>query len=395
MPAEASSSSSSPSSTSAARTPVGAVYVHAPFCTRRCFYCDFAVQVRRDAGAAEWLEALGGELDFLRNEGTFVLADSLDSVFVGGGTPSLLGPQAMHGLRDLLGPSRLESPDLEWTAEANPESFTDEVARGWREAGVNRVSLGVQTFHEPALKWMGRLHGAAGAAASVARARAAGFENLSLDLIFGLPAHVGRNWNDDLRRAVDLGVPHVSLYGLTVESGTPLGRAVREGKEEVADEEQYREEYLLASEVLTAAGFEHYEVSNFALPGRASRHNQTYWNGTPYLGLGNGAHSFLYPRRRWNLRDWEVYREAARGGDSPVHEEEVLDAAAARMERVWLGLRTDSGMVEREFDPREQVLVEGWLRENWAVRAQGRVRLTARGWLLLDRLAVDLDEAGS
>jgi oxygen-independent coproporphyrinogen-3 oxidase len=338
---------------------------------------------------------VAGELDFLQREGRFVLADSLDSVFVGGGTPSLLGPEAMHELRDLLGTHRLESADLEWTAEANPESFTDEVAAGWRDAGVNRLSLGVQSFHEATLRWMGRLHGPAGAEAAVARAAVAGFDNLSLDLIFGLPAHIGRSWEDDLRRAVDLGVPHVSLYGLSVEEGTPLGRAVGEGRETVAHEGQYREEYLLAAEVLTEAGFEHYEVSNFALPGRASRHNRRYWDGTPYLGLGNGAHSYSHPIRRWNVRDWGEYRATASAGDSPVAEEETLDDDATRLERVWLDLRTDRGVDEGTLAEKARGLVAAWLGEGWAVEEKGRVRLTATGWLLLDRLAVALDEAGS
>lgn len=371
------------------------MYVHAPFCTRRCFYCDFAVQVRRSGGADEWLEALAGELRFLREDGVFLLAESLDSVFVGGGTPSLLGAHAMHGLRDLLGPDRLGSDNLEWTAEANPESLTDEVATGWIEAGVNRVSIGVQTFHEPALRWMGRLHGVEGAVASVARARAAGFENVSVDLIFGLPKHVGRPWVDDLQRAVDLGVPHVSLYGLSVEPGTPLGRAVGEGREAVADEEQYREEYLLAAEVLVGAGFEHYEVSNFARPGRASRHNRAYWDGTPYLGLGNGAHSFRHPLRRWNLRDWDAYQAAARKGESPVDEEETLNASATRLERAWLGLRTNGGVAERRLGEEARSLVAAWQREGWAVQEHGRIRLTAAGWLLLDRLSVELDSAAT
>ena len=374
-------------------TPVGTVYVHAPFCARRCFYCDFAVQVRRSGGADQWLEAVAGELRFVQEDGVFALADSLDSVFVGGGTPSLLGPHAMHGLRDLLGRGRLGSEALEWTAEANPESLTDEVAAGWLEAGVNRVSIGVQTFYEPALRWMGRLHGVEGGVASVARARAAGFENVSVDLIFGIPKHLGRPWADDLQRAVDLDVPHVSLYGLSVESGTPLGRAVGEGREAVADEEQYRDEYLLAAEVLVAAGFEHYEVSNFARPGRASRHNRAYWDGTPYVGLGNGAHSFRHPLRRWNVRDWDAYHAAAKKGDSPVHEEEILDAEATRLERAWLGLRTDRGVAERALGDGARSLVATWLREGWAVQEGGRIRLTASGWLLLDRLSVELDAA--
>ncbi len=376
-----------------ADAPIGTVYVHAPFCSQRCFYCDFAVKVRRTVGSEEWLEALAGELAYLESEGLFSLADSLDSVFVGGGTPSLLGPHALLGLRGLLGAHRLQSPGLEWTVEANPESFTEEVAAGWREAGVNRVSLGVQTFHEPSLRWMGRLHGPEGAVAAVARAREAGFEDISVDLIFGLPAHLQRPWADDLRRAVDLGVPHVSLYGLTAEPGTPLGKAVREGREAVADEEQYRDEYLLAADVLTESGFEHYEVSNFARPGRASRHNRAYWDGTSYLGLGNGAHSYRHPDRRWNLREWEDYRAAASGGGSPVHDQESLDAEAVHLERTWLGLRTDTGVDEAGLGETARVLVETWIREEWALRDNGRIRLTASGWLLLDRLAVELDGA--
>ena len=301
----------------------------------------------------------------------------------------------MHGLRDLLGQGRLGSEELEWTAEANPESLTDEVAAGWLEAGVNRVSIGVQTFYEPALRWMGRLHGVAGAVASVSRARAAGFENLSVDLIFGLPKHLGRPWEDDLKRAVDLDVPHVSLYGLSVESSTPLGQAVGEGREAVADEEQYRDEYLLAAEILVGAGFEHYEVSNFARPGRASRHNRAYWDGTSYLGLGNGAHSFHHPLRRWNVRDWDDYHAASCMGGSPVEEEETLDASATRLERAWLGLRTDRGVAERGLGEKARSVVAAWLREGWAVAEDGRIRLTASGWLLLDRLSVELDSAAT
>jgi oxygen-independent coproporphyrinogen-3 oxidase len=374
-------------------TPVDAVYVHAPFCARRCFYCDFAVTVRSSGGAGEWLEAIAGELRLLEAEGVVTLADSLDSLFVGGGTPSLLGADAMHGLRELIGPRRLDAPSLEWTAEANPESLTADVAARWRDAGVNRLSLGVQTFHDGALRWMGRLHGSQGSVAAVERARAAGFENLSVDLIFGLPAHLGRSWEDDLGRALGLEVPHVSLYGLSVEPGTPLARAVHRGRESVADEDLYRAEYLTAAEVLEGAGFRHYEVSNFAKPGFESRHNGAYWRGAPYLGLGNGAHSYRHPLRRWNLRDWDEYRRAACEARSTVHEEEILDAAATRLERVWLALRTVEGMPEDELGEAALALVSAWAAEGWAVREGGRVRLTASGWLLLDRLSVDMDAA--
>ncbi len=358
-------------------TPAASVYVHAPFCVRRCFYCDFAVQVRRTGDTEGWLEALGGELAVVDAEGLLVPEASLDTLYVGGGTPSLLGPSAMSGLAEVIGTDRLRGPELEWTSEANPESLTPEVARGWRAAGVNRLSLGVQTFHEPALRWMGRMHGPEGALAAVHAARSAGIDNLSVDLIFGLPGHLGRDWKEDLERALALDVPHVSLYGLTVEAGTPLGRAVREGREPAVDEERYREEYLLAAETLAGAGYEHYEVSNFGRPGAASRHNRAYWSGAAYLGLGNGAHSYAPPVRRWNLRGWEEYAQRARTGSSPEEGREALDAAALRLERIWLGLRMAEGLALADLGTAAAELAETWTRSGWASLEGGTVRLTA------------------
>ncbi|HSW31916.1 MAG TPA: radical SAM family heme chaperone HemW [Longimicrobiales bacterium] len=373
---------------------VSCVYVHAPFCVRRCRYCDFAVQVRRTGDADGWLAALAGELRALGSEGLLSLASRLETLYVGGGTPSLLGPGAMAGLAEVVGKERLAGPGPEWTAEANPESLTAEVAGAWRGAGVNRLSLGVQTFHEPALRWMGRLHGPEGAAAAVACARAEGIGNLSVDLIFGLPAHLGRPWRRDLEAVLALDVPHVSLYGLSVEPGTPLGRAVAEGREQGVDEELYRDEFLEAAETLTREGFEHYEVSNFARPGFASRHNEAYWTGEPYLGLGNGAHSYAPPVRRWNPREWEAYRAKATAGESPEEGREILDAAALRLERTWLALRTSAGLPLEGLGEGALALVAEWVRDGRALRTGARVRLTAAGWLLLDRLAVELDGRG-
>jgi oxygen-independent coproporphyrinogen-3 oxidase len=373
---------------------VASVYVHAPFCARRCGYCDFAVTVRRVGDVDAWASALAGELAALADEGTFTLAPELRSLYVGGGTPSLLGASAMDRLASVIGRERLRDGDgLEWTAEANPESFTDEVARAWSRAGVNRLSLGVQSFDERVLRWMGRLHGAAGARDAVERARREGLENLSVDLIFALPETLGRSWSEDLERALALEVPHVSLYGLTVEPETPLGRRVREGRDPPVDEGRYREEYLEAAEKLAAAGYLHYEVSNFALPGRESWHNGVYWSGEPYLGLGNSAHSYAHPLRRWNLRDWNAYERAAREGRLAVQDQEVLDARATRLERVWLGLRTQRGLGASELSPRGHLVVEQWAHQGWADPVDGGVRLTPQGWLLLDRLAVELDSA--
>lgn len=371
------------------------IYVHAPFCARRCLYCDFAVAVRSTGELPAWIEALEGELSHIDGEGLFSLPDRLETLYVGGGTPSLMGPAAMAELRRIIGHERLEDPGLEWTAEANPESLTADVAEAWCSAGVNRISLGAQSFDPAALRWMGRLHGAEGPGRAVDVARASGIENLSVDLIFGLPAHVGRSWRDDLRRVVELDVPHISLYGLTVESGTALGRAVQEGREAPVDEAQYRDEFLMAADVLTAAGYRHYEVSNFARPGFESRHNAMYWQGRPYLGLGNAAHSYAHPIRRWNLREWEAYREAAVAGSGIEAEREVLDEAAQTLEAVWLALRTDRGLALPTPGSRRAELVSSWRERDLAHVSAGRFALTSQGWLLLDRLAVDYDHARS
>lgn len=391
---------------------VRSVYVHAPFCARRCFYCDFAVTVNRHGGWEAWAGALRQEVALWEEAGAAlqgtadpealpvsmgppeppaVLASRLETVFVGGGTPSLLGPGAMAGLTEVLGPDRLDHPELEWTAEANPESLTPELASAWRAAGLNRLSLGVQSFQAPALRWMGRLHGVDGARNAVRVAREEGIHNLSVDLIFGLPAALERDWRADLETALSLNVPHISLYGLTSEAGTPLARQVAEGRVHMADDRRYEEEYLSAHELLTAEGYGHYEVSNFARPGFESRHNRACWDGLPYLGLGNSAHSYLPPIRRWNRRDWADYLRMLGANEAPVAERERLGPAELELERIWLGLRTDRGLELATLGPEDRNRIRtAWLPRGLARVRDGIVRLTARGWLLLDDLAVQL-----
>ena len=373
-------------------TPVGHVYVHAPFCARRCFYCDFAVEVRRTGDTDGWCAALTSELDLRRRQGV-ELADRLRTLYVGGGTPSLLGPDAMGSLARVLGPARLADPSLEWTAEANPESLTPEVASAWRDAGVTRLSLGVQSFQAAPLRWMGRLHGAEGAVRAVETARAAGFEEISVDLIFALPDAVTRSWDEDLERVADLGVPHVSLYGLTAEPGTGLGRGVEAGRVRMADDERYRTEFLEAHARLTAAGYRHYEVSNFALAGSESRHNVAYWDRSPYLGLGNGAHSFVAPERWWNVHEWADYRDALLRGDDSLDTVERLDRDGDRLEAIWTGLRTDRGLELGAWHEAAGAAARDWASRGLAEVGDGRVRLTAEGWLLLDSLALEFDAA--
>lgn len=371
------------------------LYLHVPFCVRRCSYCDFAVTAMARAPLNAWLDAVTTELALRAREQEWRLPLRLETVYCGGGTPSLLGAAAMALLRERLAPLAEWDASAEWTCEANPESFSPEVAKGWAEAGVNRISLGVQTFDEGALRWMGRLHGPDGPARALDAARSAGLEDISLDLIFGLPERLSRNWSEDLERTLTLAPSHVSLYGLTAEPGTPLGRWVDAGRERIADEESYAAEYLAAAARLGAAGYVHYEVSNFARPGRASRHNQAYWDGRAYLGLGPGAHSFLPPRRAWNVREWAVYRARLERGETPTEDSESVGGETAALERLWLQLRQESGVPRDELGPAARDRAAVWVEHGWARTGGASVSLTPGGWLLLDRLAVELDELQS
>jgi oxygen-independent coproporphyrinogen-3 oxidase len=339
------------------------------------------------------LEALAWDLEQVERDEHFAPAARLDTLFVGGGTPSLLGSEAMDGLAGVLDRRRLGFGNLEWTAEANPESFSEEVARGWARAGVNRISLGVQSLQEHVLRWLGRLHGSKEAIQAVERVRRVGIGNVSLDLIFGLPRDVDRDMERDLESILALQVPHVSLYGLSVEQGTPLARAVARGEVTPLHEEAYREEYLVASQRLVSEGYEHYEVSNFCLPGAESRHNLTYWELRPYLGLGNSSHSFRGRKRRWNLRDWPAYQKARDEGRPPWGSEEDLGPSEILLERVWLGLRTVNGLPVGELSGSAMSLVRRWVSRGEAVVEGDRLRLTPEGWLVLDDLSVDLEGA--
>ncbi|MFO7588815.1 MAG: coproporphyrinogen-III oxidase family protein, partial [Gemmatimonadota bacterium] len=280
----------------------------------------------------------------------------------------------------------------EWTLEANPGSLTADDCRVWLDVGVNRLSLGVQSFDDAALRWLGRLHDAAGARAAIERALEAGFANLNLDLIFGLPAELPRDWGRDVETAASLGATHVSTYGLTAEAGTPLGRMVDLGRVRLADEERYEREYLEAVERLERRGFRAYEVSNHALAGRECRHNWHYWIGTDYLGLGPSAHSFVGGERSWNVRRWEAYRTAARAGGELREGRERPDRERARLERLWLGLRTRRGVRLEELSagPAALAVVDRWEEAGWAWREAGRLRLTPAGWLRMDALVTEL-----
>ena len=365
--------------------------MHVPFCTRRCHYCDFSVATAQEPPIDDYLDALAVDLEDWFRERSWRRPLSLDTIFVGGGTPSLLGAHGMLRLAELLRTRfRWDREQVEWTAEANPASLTDDLCRAWREIGVNRLSIGVQSFQDEPLEWLGRMHDGTGARRAVERAAAAGFTRLNIDLIFGLPASVPRDWRADVRDVLSLGVTHVSAYGLTAEPRTPLGRRVETGRVRMPDDERYGDEYLEVSRRLREAGFRHYEVSNFARPGYPSRHNWHYWDGSEYLGLGPSSHSYLDGERIWNVYRWDRYRKAAKTGAGFREGRERPDAAARHLERIWLGLRTDRGVRLERVNPAARTRLAEWNRAGWSTTTESRVRLTPEGWLRLDALASEI-----
>ena len=360
------------------------VYLHVPFCARRCSYCDFAIAVRREVPTAAYVRAVLREWGQWQRHESWAGAEVVDTIYFGGGTPSRLDPRGIAAVLEQVARDRRVSAGAEVTLEANPEDVTPARAAEWAAAGVNRVSLGAQSFDPGVLAWMHRTHTPAQTAAAVDTLRTAGIPRLSLDLIFGLPAALEREWPADLARAIALDPDHLSLYGLTVEERTPLARWTARGEVVPVDEERYAAEFLAADAVLGAAGYEHYEVSNYARPGQRAVHNTAYWRRARFIGLGPSAHSGWGRERRWNLREWSAYERAMEAGDSPVAGSEVLDDDATELEALYLGLRTREGVTADRLPPGT---LAAWRSSGWAHEVGGRVRLSPEGWLRLDALA--------
>src|SRR2546426_1387329 len=378
------------------------LYLHVPFCRRRCSYCDFSIAVRKRIPAREYVDAVLQELKLLgrtdpgRKPGE-TKDFGLETIYLGGGTPSLLPPEAISALlTSSLDAFRVTSSRnaVEVTLEANPADVTPEIAEAWRRAGINRVSLGAQSFDDKVLKWMHRAHDATRIGEAVRALRAAGFDNISLDLIFALPAELRRDWARDLDLACSLLPAPLPLYGLTVEERTPLARWISRGATSAADDERYADEYLFAHVRLAAYGYHFYEVSNAERDGHRSRHNSAYWSGRAYLGLGPAAHSFDGRVRRWNLAAWEAYRRAVVAGLPPVEAEEGLTEAQRELERLYLALRTDAGLplaaLCRPLPPSAAL----WVERGWADMLEQRLVCTPEGWLRLDALVGDLTGTG-
>ena len=361
------------------------LYVHVPFCARRCPYCDFYAVSALDL-VPRYVAGLAVEAGLAAP----AWPGPFETLYIGGGSPSLLNRQGLAGLLAALAPLDL-SRVREITLEANPEDVSPEQADLWAESGVTRLSLGVQSLDE---RWLGevlgRNHNPDQALEAAALLKDRPF-SLSLDLIYGLPSQAPADWGRDLTRALELEPAHLSAYSLTVEPGTPLARSISAGLlSPPPPPDKAAELFLLSGQVLAAAGLRRYEVSNFARPGQESRHNLKYWRRVPYLGLGPAAHSFDGHRRWANVPSVRRWNSALAAGDRPLAFEETLDEKAVRLEQVMLGLRLAEGLPEELLagSPRlEEFLASGHL-----VSEAGRIRPTEKGFLVADRLAVELTE---
>lgn len=366
--------------------PAFGIYVHIPYCISRCPYCDFNTYVGIEDTAPEYLDALLREAAAWAERAG---AREAGSIFVGGGTPSLLDPMLMRRLLDGLRAMFRVSAAAEITIEANPETVDVERLGGFRAAGVNRISIGAQSFRAEVLAMLGRAHTAERTEAAVREARAAGFDNLNVDLIYGTPGETLDDWRSSLEKAISLAPEHLSAYALTIEEGTGFGADVAAGRMPAPDDDDMAAKYELALDLLADAGFEHYEISNWALPGRACRHNLVYWTQGEYAGLGAGAHGHLDAARVWNEKAPRTYIERApeaRAG------EERLDEAARDDEWLHLRLRLVAGFdvdeaarrIGRDLSPALEYLANAGL----VTRTSGTAGLTRRGLLLQSEVAL-------
>ncbi len=361
------------------------IYVHVPFCDGKCHYCAFYSVPYTPDSAARWLRALAREMQPWRGARPH-------TIYIGGGTPSLLPPAPWQELAGMLHATFKISPGTEWSVETNPGSVTTHGLRLMAGSGVNRISLGAQSFHDRELHLLGRRHKAADIPRAVAAIRAAGFTNYNLDLLAGIPGAAPRDWRRSLHCALSLKPPHLSVYALTPEEGTRLAQMAERQSIRLPDEEDQLAALDTAEKILRRAGYLRYEISNYARPGRACRHNMDCWRGGEYLGFGPAAASH-FNRRRWqNLPNLAGYLAALENGRTPPRESENLTPELARTERLIFGLRLAEGVGCRLATAGCQEALRKLTREGLTLRRRGRWHLTRRGRALADYVAVELLE---
>jgi len=364
------------------------IYIHIPFCRKKCHYCNFHFTTSlyyKDDLVKALIQEITLQKDYLQKE-------LIETIYFGGGTPSLLG---IEDLLLIIGQIRQIfsiAAGAEITLEANPDDITEEKLIGWKEAGINRLSIGIQSFFEEELQWMNRAHNAQQARDNLLLTKKY-FDNINIDLIYGTPGLTNEKWKQNVETAIALNIPHLSCYALTVEPKTPLDKLIRQKRKENVNPDKQSEQFLLLMEWMEKAGYEHYEISNFARPGWRSRHNSSYWSGKKYLGFGPSAHSFDGKSRQWNIANNNIYIESIREGKIPFEKEELTHTQQVN-EYIMTALRTTEGIDLEKLtrDEADCILLKSKRYLNAALikKDNKQLLLTREGKLLADGIAADL-----
>jgi oxygen-independent coproporphyrinogen-3 oxidase len=368
------------------------LYFHIPYCKRACHYCNFHFSTSLQS-KSEMVDAMIREIDITRGKRISLVT----TIYFGGGTPSSLLRKELRTLMEAVRKYFNIQPGAETTYEVNPDDMNEMSVPFWKQQGINRLSIGIQSFRDEDLQWMNRAHTAEQAVSGIELARAAGFSNFSIDLIYGVPGLDDEAWKANLAKAIELDIPHISAYALTVEPRTALNTMIEQGKKTPVDPEQQARQFLIAMDMLEQAGYEHYEISNFAKPGMRSQHNSSYWDGIPYFGFGPGAHSFDGHARYWNISNNARYINSMMQGIIP-YDKEDLTRTQMLNEYIMTSLRTmeglDLGRVRDKWGPE---MAETLVRDSKKHRDQALLtleqdvmKLTRQGKLFADGIAADL-----
>lgn len=368
------------------------IYLHVPFCKQKCTYCDFHFSTTFESYRTKMVETMQQELA-LRRE--YLTDYCLESIYFGGGTPSLLTLEELQQFFSTLHANFTLSENAEITLEANPDDITNENLANWRNVGINRLSIGLQSFKEKDLNWMNRAHSVQDALKCVELAKSHGFQNISVDLIYGLPELTLEEWKQHIALVLEMDVQHISAYCLTIEAKTALHKMVATQKIFPAGEDAQSDQFLLLIELLKTAGFDQYEISNFGLPGLHAVHNSNYWKGKEYLGIGPSAHSFNGISRRWNVSNNSRYI-ANFNTQKEWFEEEILKPKDRWNEILLTGLRTSSGVQFNQLLALQELpvsfqekLIE-FSANNWLLQTESGIVLTEQGRLMADHIAAEL-----
>ncbi|MBK6936560.1 MAG: radical SAM family heme chaperone HemW [Chitinophagaceae bacterium] len=367
------------------------IYIHIPFCKKKCHYCNFhfTTSLRYKA---DLVNAIVKEIELQKD---YPGTKQIETVYFGGGTPSILEIEEVGRIIEKLHSFFQIAQSAEITLESNPDDITERRLQEWKSAGINRLSIGIQSFFEEDLKWMNRAHNAAQAEESLQQAQNY-FKNITIDLIYGTPVLTNEKLEKNINKAVSLGIPHLSCYSLTVEPKTPLDKLIRNKTYENVVPDKQSEQFLLLMQRMIESGYEHYEISNFALPGLRSRHNSSYWQGTHYLGIGPSAHSYNGSERQWNVSNNNLYVESIKKGIVPF-EKEVLTPIQRLNEYIMISLRTMEGLIFGELKNRFEIngdeickKAEKYIQSGHLQNTRKALRLTNEGKLLADGIAAYL-----